>query len=112
MKLKNIIILSSLVLMACGGATEEEIGGEMVGMARRLMNEKNYTAARDTIISLRQNHPTAIEARKRAILLLDSVELFATRDSLRITQDSIDRQRLLMKEEFYVRKIQFDENNK
>lgn len=92
--------------------SEEEIGAEMVSRARVLMRHQQYDAARDTIFSLRQNHPTAIEARKEAILLLDSVELLAAIDSLAAGPAAEDSARLVLKCEFYTRKIDFDKSGK
>lgn len=50
--------------------------------ARQLMSRKQFAAARDTIMSLRRQHPTALNVRRAAILTLDSVELMETRDSI------------------------------
>ncbi len=50
--------------------------------ARQLMSSKQFAAARDTIMSLRRQHPTALNVRRAAILTLDSVELMETRDSI------------------------------
>lgn len=96
------------LLVACSGPSEDEIGAGMVTEARALMHQQKYDAARDTIMSLRQNHPTAIEARKEAILLLDSVELLAAIDSLAACPVAEDSARLALKCEFYTRKIDFD----
>ena len=54
----------------------------MLGQARELLAQRRYAAARDTILTLRQRHPMALEVRSLAILTLDSVELLETRDSL------------------------------
>ena len=54
----------------------------MLDQARDLLVKQHYTAARDTILSLRRQHPTALETRRAAILTLDSIELMETRDSL------------------------------
>lgn len=71
-------------MCGCKTAVEnaEAAATVMLTEARTLLAAKDYDAARDTILSLRQQHPTAIETRRAAILTLDSVELMATRDSL------------------------------
>lgn len=73
----------------------------MLEQARTLMKEGNNAAARDTILSLRKRFPRAIEARRQAILTLDSVELA----DATLLQDTL-------KLEFYRRKLQFDKENK
>lgn len=79
----------------------------MLTEARNALQAKSYNAARDTIMSLRKRFPTAIEARKQAILLLDSVEMLAAEDSL--TQaDSANWERLDVKAKFFRRKLQED----
>ena len=73
----------------------EQQGQQMLTEARTLYTQGNYAAARDSILSLRQNYPKALKARRQAILLLDSVELqLAQGDSL--------------KSEFYCRKLLHD----
>ena len=79
----------------------------MLSEARAALQAKDYNAARDTIMSLRKRFPTAIEARKQGILLLDSVELFAAEDSLAMA-DSAEWERLDVKAKFFRRKLQED----
>ncbi len=79
----------------------------MLGQARQALTAKQYNAARDTIMSLRKRFPTAIEARKQAILLLDSVEMMAAQDSLQAA-DSAEWERLDIKMKFFQRKLQED----
>lgn len=106
--MKHYLSIAALVLMcACGGLSPEEEGARMVNEARTALQNKEYNAARDTIMSLRKRFPTAIEARKQAILLLDSVEMFAAQDSL-TRADSADWERLDVKVKFFQRKLQED----
>lgn len=80
------------------GMSEAEQGTIMLNEARQLYSEGRYAAARDTILSLRKNYPTALEARRQAILLMDSIELqLAEGDSL--------------KQEFFRRKLEHDCRN-
>lgn len=90
-------ILLLLALVSCGGSQPdpEQQGQQMLTEVRTLYAQGNYSAARDSIMSLRQHYPTALKARRQAILLLDSVELqLAQGDSL--------------KTEFYRRKLLHD----
>ena len=65
----------------------------MLDEARVLLANKNYDAARDTILSLRRQHPTALAARRAAILTLDSVELMETRDSVVCYEEALNAER-------------------
>ena len=105
MKRTNVIILLlTLVLVALliafspllgRGKGEVEQGQQMLSEARQLYADGNYSAARDTILSLRKRFPTALDARRQAILLMDSIELqLAEGDSL--------------KTEFFRRKLMHD----
>ena len=62
-------------------ATEDE-AFFMLDQARELLADGQFNAARDTILALRHQYPTALQTRRAAILTLDSVELLETRDSL------------------------------
>ncbi len=95
MKLIYAFIVVGTALITLGCKTTEEVSAEetafaMLDQARDLLANKHYAAARDTILSLRQLHPTAIQARRAAILTLDSIELMETRDSLARFEDSLN----------------------
>lgn len=94
MRLKTIFIVFGAALMTVSCKTTEEVSEDtafaMLDEARVLMAKKHYAAARDTILSLRQLHPTALEARRAAILTLDSIELMETRDSIARFGDSLN----------------------
>jgi len=73
----------------------------MLAEARSLLTQGNASAARDTVLSLRKRFPRAIEARRQAILTLDSIELFAAQ-----------QQEDTLKIEFYKRKLEYDKGNR
>ncbi len=106
MKMKRIVpiicISAAAALAACGSKQQdpEVMGQQMLNEARTLLSQGNTDAARDTIMSLRQRYPLAVQARRQAILTLDSIELQAARNE----GDSL-------KTEFYIRKIEFDKEN-
>lgn len=85
-----------LSLAACMSAPDpEQQGAEMLAEARALYGQAQYASARDTILSMRTRYPMALEARRAAILLMDSIELqLAKGDTL--------------KQEFYRRKLAHD----
>lgn len=100
MKQTALILTTLLTLAACRekpAPTDEEQGAALLLQARQLLAGGQPQAARDTILSLRTRFPRALEARKQAILTLDSAELALARQE----GDSL-------KTEFYLRKIQFD----
>lgn len=89
-----LVVLSPLLGRGRG---EVDQGAAMLTEARQLYAEGRYEACRDSIVSLRRRFPTALEARRQAILLMDSVELqlaLAEGDTLRT--------------EFYRRKLEHD----
>lgn len=96
-----------LFLAACSAPTPDEKGAAMLKEARYAYHHHLYDEARDTILSLRRNYPTAIEARRQAILLLDSIEIAAAADSLRILTGE-EWERMDVKKQFFERKLQED----
>ncbi len=89
--------IAALIAACTATPTDEQQGSQMLQEARTLLRQGNTAAARDTILSLRRRFPRAVQARRQAILTLDSIELQDARnqaDSLKI--------------EFYERKIADD----
>lgn len=108
--MKHPILLSLLavgLLSACTKETPDERAANMLRDARYALHHHLYDEARDTILSLRRNCPTAIEARRQAILLLDSIEMNAAADSLKLVTGK-EWERLNVKKQFYERKLQED----
>lgn len=95
------------LLTACMQPTPEERAANMLKEARYALHHHLYSEARDTIFSLRRTCPTAIEARRQAILLLDSIELNAATDSLRLVTGE-EWERIQVKKQFFERKLQED----
>ena len=102
-----IILLAAVLLVACAEQKPDERAAAMLREARYALHHHLYNEARDTIFSLRRNYPTAIEARKQAILLLDSIEMCAAADSLKLVTGE-EWKRLNVKKEFFERKLQED----
>lgn len=97
----------TILLAACTEKTPEERASKMLREARYALHHHLYNEARDTIFSLRRNCPTAIEARRQAILLLDSIEMNAAADSLKLVTGE-EWKRLNVKKQFFERKLQED----
>jgi len=107
--MKKYISLFFLILFVagCGGSDVDKAAFRMLGDARFALRHGHYDEARDTIFSMRRQYPTAIEARKQGILLLDSIELTAAKDSLQHAQGQ-EWERLHVKAQFFERKLQED----
>ena len=100
-------LLAACLLAACSQETPDERAASMLREARYALHHHLWNEARDTIFSLRRNCPTAIEARKQAIRLLDSIEMNAAADSLSLVTGE-EWKRLNVKKQFYERKLQED----
>ncbi len=110
--MRNHIIIAlslagALLVAACAEKTPEERAAAMLKEARYALHHHLYNEARDTIFSLRRNCPTAIEARRQAILLLDSIEMNAAADSLKLVSGE-EWERLNVKRQFFERKLKED----
>ncbi len=103
-----LVLALALAMLASCGASEEQMAQQMLEQARTALRHKQYSEARDSILSLRHKHPTAINARRQGILLLDSIELQAAADSLTGAQGE-DWERLDVKRRFYERKLLEDQ---
>ncbi|MBO7068913.1 MAG: hypothetical protein J6W52_09605 [Bacteroidaceae bacterium] len=103
---KSIFFLSALLLLlcACGGDDANQKASFMLSEARFALSCKQYSQARDSILALRQKYPTAIQVRKQAILLLDSIEMAVAADSLQYVQGE-EWERLHIKQQFFERKL-------
>ena len=97
-----------LVMLSACASNEEREAQQMLQQARSALRHRLYSEARDSILSLRKKHPTAINARKQGILLLDSIELQAAADSLSKAEGN-EWERLDVKRKFYERKLQEDQ---
>ncbi len=103
------------LLTSCGGKTQAERhreeaeleGSALLVQAREALGRQEYEKARRAIRHLRKDQPLALDARRQAILLLDSIELASARDSVRYVEGE-EWERLTMKVQFYERKLQED----
>ena len=97
-----------LVMLSACASNEEREAQQMLQQARSALRHRLYSEATDSILSLRKKHPTAINARKQGILLLDSIELQAAADSLTKAEGN-EWERLDVKRKLYERKLQEDQ---
>lgn len=89
------LIFTLLVLCSCTSKEPDpEIGAtEMLNTARRLMNEKDYEAAKDSVLLMRQKFPKALKTRTRGIVVMDSIELLQAQDSLAVVDSILQAER-------------------
>ena len=123
------IALLTIVLLSCGKTDNtKEKGWEYLAASRQEYVTGQYQQAEAFIDSLRQKCPKAIDARKDAIILLDSIHIEQAKlelDSLesyiasiqnpdRFQKDSLDFQHdeAVQKVRFFERKLQYDIKNK
>ena len=138
MKTKHLLLFLLLALTACKKQNEETAhfsearaemeaqGSQSLCAARALLAEGNFTAARDTLIQMRENYPLALNARVEGILLLDSIDLGEAEMLLNNVDkqlhttglpaslhDSLqnDFEELHQKVKFYQRKLRHDKEN-
>lgn len=109
MKRLFLPLCAALVLLsACDKQSDiDRAAGRMLGDARFALRYGHYDEARDTILAMRKRYPTALQARGQGILLLDSIELTAARDSLQRAEGP-EWERLHVKVQFYERKLMED----
>lgn len=100
-------IIIAILAASCTKEKPEECAARMLRDARYALHHHLYNEARDTIFSLRRKCPTAIEARRQAILLLDSIEMNAATDSLKLVSGE-EWERLNVKRQFFERKLKED----
>jgi hypothetical protein len=102
------VAFAALFLSACASKPDPEMEGQrMLDEARRELSQKNFAAARDTIMMLRLRCPKALYARRQALVLLDSIELQGAADSLSRANGE-EWERLDVKHKFFQRKLQED----
>ena len=108
-KYTMFVFAMAALIWSCGNADTgpQCKAAQMLGQSRVLLAKGEYDAARDTLLSMRAQCPTALEARAQGILLLDSIELLATIDSIKDAEGERWKQ-LDVKREFYFRKLDID----
>lgn len=103
-----VSISASVVLVACQGRQDDNAPAfAMIAQSRMYLAAQDYEAARNSILGMRKKYPAAIQARAAGLLLLDSIELAAARDSLD-NAEGAERERLSLKYRFFERKLQED----
>lgn len=107
--MKPSLPLLALICASCATApTTPEAGASvMLEKSRQHLQDGRYDAARDSILSMRRQYPTALQSRAQGILLLDSIEMLAAKDSMGSATGE-EWKRLSVKAQFFERKLQED----
>lgn len=107
--MKHILPLIAIICASCASSpiTPETEASAMLKKSRLHLQDGRYDAARDSILSMREKYPTALKSRAQAILLLDSIEMLAARDSMGSATGE-EWKRLSIKAQFFERKLQED----
>lgn len=98
-KTKALCAIFFIIFISSCSRREEEVeakAGEMVSTARELMMRGEFAAAKDTILFMRQQYPTALGARRVGLVVLDSVELLAAEDSLAIISEVLQKEQAIL----------------
>lgn len=86
-------LLLPFLLCSCSNKDkDEEIeahASRMVNAARDLMLQGNYPAAKDSILTMRERYPKAFKARATGIVVIDSIELLAAKDTLALMDSAL-----------------------
>lgn len=107
MKKYITLLLLAILCVACAEEAVEPKAAAMLEKSRMHLQDGRYDAARDSILSMRQKYPTALESRAQGILLLDSIEMIAAQDSLGNATGE-EWKRLSIKAQFFGRKLKED----
>ena len=67
---------------------DESAGQQALMRARDQLEAHDYEGARATLRAMRRTHPLALTARENGILLMDSIDLAATRAAIRQIESS------------------------
>ena len=107
--MKHILPLIAIICASCASSpiTPEAEASAMLKKSRLHLQDGRYDAARDSILSMREKYPTALKSRAQGILLLDSIEMLAARDSMGSATGE-EWKRLSIKAQFFERKLQED----
>ena len=80
--MKQILwFLLAVMLVACGNSTQKE-AEELLGKANEQFTQKAYDNALTTLDSLRKVYPNAVDTRKKALKLRQSIELKRSQEEL------------------------------
>ena len=87
--MKQILwFLLAVMLVACGNSTQKE-AEELLGKANEQFTQKAYDNALTTLDSLRKVYPNAVDTRKKALKLRQSIELKRSQEELALVDSML-----------------------
>jgi hypothetical protein len=95
--MKKLIFASLLLLLISCGKTEEEKAAPLLSQIEKLYGKGCYQQALDSILSLRQHFPQAIEARRKALKIWQDASLKITQDDIAKTDSALQATQMEMK---------------
>ena len=100
MKKTILMMLTVLALAACTKtSSEDENAAQLLEKIETLNREGAYAAALDSITSLRQQYPRAVNARRRALEIWQEASLKMTQDDIGRTDSALQAVTRLMNAE-------------
>ena len=94
--MKNTLILTigmaaTMALSSCSGNDAQKAAEDMLEQAEKYFSEGSYDRAKIAIDSLRKVYPGAVETRKKALTLFQSISLKEAQEDLAITDSILQR---------------------
>ena len=94
--MKNTLILTigmaaTMALSSCSGNDAQKAAEDMLEQAEKYFSEGRYDRAKIAIDSLRKVYPGAVETRKKALTLFQSISLNEAQEDLAITDSILQR---------------------
>ena len=92
--MKNTLILTigmaaTMALSSCSGNDAQKAAEDMLEQAEKYFSEGRYDRAKIAIDSLRKVYPGAVETRKKALTLFQSISLKEAQEDLAITDSAL-----------------------
>ena len=92
--MKNTLILTigmaaTMALSSCSGNDAQKAAEDMLEQAEKYFSEGRYDRAKIAIDSLRKVYPNAVETRKKALALFQSISLKEAQEDLAITDSAL-----------------------
>lgn len=87
MKYMSVVILL-LLLVSCK-ESEDQKAADSLSQIQSLYENGHYREALDSIMSLREHHPTAIETRKKALKIWQDASLKMAQDDIAKTDSAL-----------------------
>jgi len=87
--MKYLYVIIAIVMLASCEKTEDEKAAQLLEQIESLYEKGDYAEALDSITSLRMNHPLAVKARRRAIVLWDLASLKMAQADIALTDSAL-----------------------